>query len=73
MPTLEGEESFNSDTVFGRMASYEKTKQSRSAIIAALKDLDMGFGVEEDDFQKLSAVEDVYKDGQVFFRATPKL
>jgi hypothetical protein len=73
MPTLEGEESFNSNTVFGRMAAYQNTKESSRAIIAALKDLDMGFGAEEDDFEKLSAVEDVYKNGEAFFRGTPKL
>jgi hypothetical protein len=73
LSTLEAEEEFDTKNVYGQMTtSYRDKVSTRNGILEALKDLDIGFGTN-DEFEKLSSVESIYQDGSLFFRATPKL
>lgn len=72
LSTLADEEGFDNLKVYNKMKSYQDRASTRNGIIEALKDLHIGFGTN-DEFEKLSSVQDIYQDGQMFFRATPKL
>jgi hypothetical protein len=72
LSTMAIAEDFKTSEVYGTMKKYGDTSALRKNTIAGLKDLGMGFGLD-DDFEKLTAMDEMYSEGAKFFRAEPKL